>query len=115
LILNEKAYFSSELVHKLFNKQPDYKPFYNIPILEPSFFEGWKDEYMISDEDCQRFWKNDWKMYKEVYKGFSLDTVYEWNPGDILTFSRTRAHAATSLDAAGIDYKIGLLFLTYYD
>lgn len=112
LIFNQRIYYSSELVHPSFNAPPDYKPFYNIPVYNSSDYQGWEDAQLISDSDSKKYWFDKWKYFRKVYHGFSIETEYKWRVGDILTFDRTRAHAATLLEQAGIDYKVGLLFLT---
>jgi hypothetical protein len=112
VIFDQKVYFSSEYIHPLFKKEPTYQPFYNIGTWDPSYYEGWSDEYKISDEMGSMIWYDKWPYWKEVYKGFSIKHVFKWKVGDILLFDRSLLHASSLLDIAGIDHKIGILFLT---
>lgn len=115
VIFNERVYFSSEYapIDKRVLKSPSYEPFYNIGTWDTTYYEGWADEYRISDDDCKLIWGTEWEHWKDCYKGFSINTIYKWKVGDILLFDRSLLHASSLLHVNGVDVKSGLLFLTY--
>ena len=112
VIFDQRVYFSSEYIHPSYMKSPRYEPFYNIGTWDPSTYEGWTDEYKIPDDIGQQLWLDKWPYWREVYKGFSIKSIFKWKIGDVLVFDRSLLHAASLLDVAGIENKIGILFLT---
>lgn len=115
VIFDQRVYFSSEYIFPNVGKNPDYEPFNNIGTWDPSIYEGWSDEYKITEEQAKEIWYDKWEYWIERHKGFSIKYVYKWNIGDILLFERSLLHAASMIKEAGLDYKSGLLFLTYID
>lgn len=113
VIFDQRVYFSSEYVFPGLNKDPEYVPFHNIATRDPSIYEGWTNEYNITEEQAKSIWYDKWEFWMEHYKGFSIKYIYEWNVGDILLFERSLLHASSLIKEAEIDYKLGLLFLTY--
>lgn len=115
VIFDQKAYFSSEYIFPNLDKPSNYEPFHNIGTWDPSVYEGWTDEYKISEDQAKEIWYDKWKFWIERYKGFSIKEIYHWNVGDILLFNRTLLHASSLMKEAGVNYKSGLLFLTYLE
>lgn len=116
VIFNERVYFSSEYVNTIVGvKDPDYLPFFNVPTYDPRYYEGWKDEYRISREDAHLLWNNKADFFNQFYKGFSINTLYQWEPGDVVFFDRSLLHAAAELDVNNVFEKSGLLGLSYVD
>lgn len=112
LIFDQTTKINSEYIHPLMQKDSNYKPHFNKAVYDPTEFEGWTDEYKISDEDGQKYWGDTWFGFnKEIYKGFSIKHAYQWNVGDIFMFHSKYMHAATNMNTKGINKKTGLLFL----
>jgi hypothetical protein len=113
VIFNQRVYFSSEYVFPGIGKDPGYEPFNNIATRDPSIYEGWTNTHNITEDQAKSIWYDKWEYWMEHYKGFSIKYIYEWNVGDILLFERSLLHASSLIQEAEIDYKLGLLFLTY--
>lgn len=112
VIFDQRVYFASEYIHPLYKKSPRYEPFYNIGTWDPTTYEGWSDEYKIPDDVGEKLWLDQWSYWREVYKGFSIKAIFPWKIGDVLVFDRSLLHAASLLDVAGVENKVGILFLT---
>lgn len=115
IIFDQRCYFSSEYVFPHFDNDPKYEPFYNIPIRNPSFFEGWSIENKITEEQAKSFWGEKWEFWLRQYEGFSVKFEYNWNIGDILIFDRSSLHASSLLQENNIDYKSGILIQTFIE
>ena len=112
IVYEQKTDIRTEWISKAFDKPEDYEPFYNLPIYDPSHFEGWEDRQRISEEDGKKYWGEAWdKVYREAYHGFSIKHVYEWKVGGLFCFDSRFTHSATEFKHKGIQYKEGILFL----
>lgn len=98
IIFDQTSPINTEWISKVYNKPADYKPFHNKPIYDPTYYPGWKDEYLISDSDGVKYWGEYWNLtYREAYKGFSIKYAYPWKVGDLFLFDSRYNHCASML------------------
>jgi hypothetical protein len=111
LIFDQTSEENVEWIHPIYEKPDDYKPFFNKPVRDPYYFDNWKPDYKLSDEDCKKWFGNHWKYWQTAYEGFTVHTEYKWNIGDLFLFDSRHMHCATALEEKGINSKEGLLFI----
>lgn len=110
ILFDQTSDHNTEWIAPAYKKSPDYKPFHNIPIYDPTLYPGWTDEYKISSSDGQRYWGASWdQLFREAYKGFSIKYAYEWSIGDVFIFNSHFNHCSSDLIELGVHSKTGLL------
>ncbi len=106
IIFDQTSPTHTEWVSPVYKKGPDYKPYHNKPIFDPTYYPNWSDDYKISEEDGVKYWGSWWEQtYREAYKGFSIKYAYQWKIGDIFVFNSKFNHCASFLDIEGMTKK----------
>ena len=110
IVYDQTSEDHTEWISPAFNKPEDYKPFYNKPIYDPTYYGNWSEGDHISDDDGIKYWGDNWqKTFKEAYHGFSIKSAYKWRVGDIFCFKSHFVHSATDFRYKGIEFKEGIL------